>query len=185
MAAKAALIAATAKASAARQRGETIDEACASLLGDPGSVPVAKVGTAVEYDSVSHGRWIPAKLVAFHAASGLYDLDCKTQVMPEKIRLPQASPTTSQLVEDAFEQGGQKGSSMPPLVEDDLDISFRAQPEHGDGVAAGHRPTLLGADLQGPDHDLDATCAPSRASLSSTSSSSDSSASGSSTPAQR
>jgi len=185
MAAKAALIAATAKASAARQRGETIDEACASLLGAPGSVPVAKVGTAVEYDSVSHGRWIPAKLVAFHAASGLYDLDCKTQVMPEKIRLPQASPTTSQLVEDACEQGGQKGSSMPPLVEDDLDVPFRAQPEHGDGVAAGHRPTLLGADLQGPDHDLDATCAPSRASLSSTSSSSDSSASGSSTPAQR
>lgn len=44
-----------------------------------------KLGEVVEYYSASQGSWIPAKVVAVKS-SGLYDLDCKPGVPPEKIR---------------------------------------------------------------------------------------------------
>jgi len=43
-------------------------------------------GDIVEYNSVSHGRWIAAKVRAFDSSSGLYDLHCKAHVAPAKIR---------------------------------------------------------------------------------------------------
>eukprot|EP00931_Biecheleriopsis_adriatica_P087333 TRINITY_DN61822_c0_g1_i1.p1 TRINITY_DN61822_c0_g1~~TRINITY_DN61822_c0_g1_i1.p1 ORF type:complete len:676 (-),score=121.59 TRINITY_DN61822_c0_g1_i1:116-2143(-) len=63
------------------------------VLG-PGDVPGAPprtaaypAGSAVEYNSASSG-WIPTKVVAFNPALGLYDLECKIQVPPQKIRWP-------------------------------------------------------------------------------------------------
>lgn len=44
-----------------------------------------KLGEVVEYYSASQGSWIPAKVLAVKS-SGLYDLDCKPGVPPEKIR---------------------------------------------------------------------------------------------------
>jgi len=44
-----------------------------------------KLGEVVEYFSASQNAWIPAKVVAVHP-TGLYDLDCKPGVAPEKIR---------------------------------------------------------------------------------------------------
>jgi len=44
-----------------------------------------KLGEVVEYYSATQGAWIPAKVVAVKA-SGLFDLDCKPGVPPEKIR---------------------------------------------------------------------------------------------------
>eukprot|EP00441_Pelagodinium_beii_P041272 CAMPEP_0197638918 /NCGR_PEP_ID=MMETSP1338-20131121/13700_1 /TAXON_ID=43686 ORGANISM="Pelagodinium beii, Strain RCC1491" /NCGR_SAMPLE_ID=MMETSP1338 /ASSEMBLY_ACC=CAM_ASM_000754 /LENGTH=644 /DNA_ID=CAMNT_0043211579 /DNA_START=3 /DNA_END=1938 /DNA_ORIENTATION=+ len=46
------------------------------------------VGADVEYDSSTHGRFVPAKVLAFHPSSGLYDLDVKQHVAPAKIRMP-------------------------------------------------------------------------------------------------
>jgi hypothetical protein len=58
------------------------------------------VGDIVEYQSASQGRWIPAKVLAVNSA-GTFDLDCKPQVPPEKVRRPQSG-------------GGAAGSSIPP-----------------------------------------------------------------------
>jgi len=62
------------------------------VLG-PGDVPGAPprtaaypAGSAVEYNSASSG-WIPTKVVAFNPALGLYDLECKIQVPPQKIEI--------------------------------------------------------------------------------------------------
>jgi len=45
------------------------------------------VGANVEYQSTSNGGiWIPAKILAHHPYSGLYDLDVKLQALPERIR---------------------------------------------------------------------------------------------------
>jgi hypothetical protein len=37
-------------------------------------------GCSVEYESTTAESWIPAVILAYHADSGLYDLDCKSQV---------------------------------------------------------------------------------------------------------
>jgi len=49
---------------------------------------VFPIGAAVEYQSTSTGCWIPAKVLGFHAPSGLYDLDCRPQAAPSRIRWP-------------------------------------------------------------------------------------------------
>merc|ERR1711874_41861 len=38
------------------------------------------IGASVEYLSVSLGTWMSAKVQAFHASTGLYDLDIKAQI---------------------------------------------------------------------------------------------------------
>lgn len=45
-------------------------------------------GDIVEYNSASQGRWIPAKVLVVNS-NGTYDLDCKPQVTPDKVRRPQ------------------------------------------------------------------------------------------------
>mmetsp|Transcript_18137 Transcript_18137/g.42389 ORF Transcript_18137/g.42389 Transcript_18137/m.42389 type:complete len:383 (+) Transcript_18137:68-1216(+) len=44
------------------------------------------IGTSVEYLSTSQGIWVPAKIMAYDASTGLYDLDCKKQVPRARIR---------------------------------------------------------------------------------------------------
>eukprot|EP00929_Paragymnodinium_shiwhaense_P078420 TRINITY_DN40635_c0_g1_i1.p1 TRINITY_DN40635_c0_g1~~TRINITY_DN40635_c0_g1_i1.p1 ORF type:complete len:998 (+),score=242.40 TRINITY_DN40635_c0_g1_i1:72-3065(+) len=53
-----------------------------------------RVGDSVEYFGASQGRWIPAKVTAVNA-SGTYDLDCKPNVLPEKVRAPQVLASSS------------------------------------------------------------------------------------------
>jgi len=43
-------------------------------------------GDQVEYLSASQGRWMPATVRRRNPLTGLYDLDCKEEVPPEKIR---------------------------------------------------------------------------------------------------
>lgn len=47
-------------------------------------------GELVLYLSESQGQWIPAQVLRYHAALGLYDLDCKPGVPPDRIREQQA-----------------------------------------------------------------------------------------------
>jgi len=47
-------------------------------------------GEQVEYLSASQGRWVPATVRRRNPLTGLYDLDCKDEVQPEKIRTPAA-----------------------------------------------------------------------------------------------
>lgn len=47
-----------------------------------------KVGDVVEYLSASQKAWIPASVVAVND-DGTYSLDCKPDVLPEKIRVPE------------------------------------------------------------------------------------------------
>jgi ribosomal protein L35AE/L33A len=51
-----------------------------------GTRPIFPVGMAVEYQSSSKGCWLPARVLAYHPPSGLYDLDCRPQADPERIR---------------------------------------------------------------------------------------------------
>jgi hypothetical protein len=51
-------------------------------------------GEAVEYYSVTHGGWIPAKVLSI-CPNGNYNLDCnKTDVPPQKIRRCEPAPTS-------------------------------------------------------------------------------------------
>jgi len=52
--------------------------------------PAFTKGDVVEYNSASHRCWIAAKVRAFDAVSGLYELNCKAHVAPDKIRKPQS-----------------------------------------------------------------------------------------------
>lgn len=47
-------------------------------------------GEVVEYFSASQGTWIPAKVLAVNA-NGTYNLDCKPDVTPDKLRRPSGS----------------------------------------------------------------------------------------------
>eukprot|EP00929_Paragymnodinium_shiwhaense_P052021 TRINITY_DN26093_c0_g1_i2.p1 TRINITY_DN26093_c0_g1~~TRINITY_DN26093_c0_g1_i2.p1 ORF type:complete len:795 (-),score=233.53 TRINITY_DN26093_c0_g1_i2:97-2481(-) len=53
----------------------------------PGAPLSFAAGQVVEYYSVSQGAWILARVLA-EKPTGLYDLDCKPDVPPQKIRLP-------------------------------------------------------------------------------------------------
>jgi len=61
-------------------------------VGSTSNVPVAtgnsqyRVGDTVEYYSASAGNWIPAKILQVNADRGTYNLDCKPEVTPDKIR---------------------------------------------------------------------------------------------------
>eukprot|EP00927_Polykrikos_kofoidii_P055544 TRINITY_DN49772_c0_g1_i1.p1 TRINITY_DN49772_c0_g1~~TRINITY_DN49772_c0_g1_i1.p1 ORF type:complete len:1095 (+),score=250.15 TRINITY_DN49772_c0_g1_i1:74-3286(+) len=62
----------------------------APASGTPGSGPGSqaadfKIGDVVEYHSVSQGTWIPAKVLAV-TPKGTYNLDCKPDVPPDKVR---------------------------------------------------------------------------------------------------
>mmetsp|Transcript_31532 Transcript_31532/g.57956 ORF Transcript_31532/g.57956 Transcript_31532/m.57956 type:complete len:385 (-) Transcript_31532:97-1251(-) len=45
-----------------------------------------QVGSVVEYNSASQGKWVCAKVLAYDMSTGLYDLDCKKQVARDRIR---------------------------------------------------------------------------------------------------
>eukprot|EP00973_Karenia_brevis_P023972 3305115-Karenia_brevis.AAC.1 len=49
-------------------------------------------GAFVDYHSTSTNRWVHAKVLAFNNSKGLYELDCKPEVPPSRIR-PRAAPT--------------------------------------------------------------------------------------------
>jgi len=52
----------------------------------PASEDPYSPGDQVEYLSASQGRWVPAMVRRRNPLTGLYDLDCKDDVPPEKIR---------------------------------------------------------------------------------------------------
>jgi len=55
-----------------------------------------EVGEKVEYYSVSVQQWIPAKILKYDSVTNTYNLDCKPEVTPDRIRRPQAtSPVAS------------------------------------------------------------------------------------------
>lgn len=56
--------------------------------GGAESVQSYAVGLLVEYDSVSHGRWLPTRVRAYDPLTGRYDLECRSDVLPSKMRLP-------------------------------------------------------------------------------------------------
>ena len=58
--------------------------------GGPGYEP----GEEVEYHSTSQGEWIAAKVLRKHS-NGTYDLDCKPQVQPDRIRPREAAPVSA------------------------------------------------------------------------------------------
>jgi len=60
--------------------------------GARGSAFVA--GENVEYSSGTHGKWIPAKVVAVNA-NGTYNLDCKPDVPSDRIRKVQAQASAT------------------------------------------------------------------------------------------
>uniref|UniRef100_A0A7S4VAK9 Guanylate-binding protein N-terminal domain-containing protein n=1 Tax=Alexandrium monilatum TaxID=311494 RepID=A0A7S4VAK9_9DINO len=56
-------------------------------LGSGGSGSMYKIGDIVEYFGATQSRWVSAKVLKIND-SGTYDLDCKPDVLPEKIRRP-------------------------------------------------------------------------------------------------
>lgn len=48
--------------------------------------PEYEVGSVVEYWSESQGGWIKARVLRYNAYGGTYDLDCKPEVLSEKMR---------------------------------------------------------------------------------------------------
>jgi hypothetical protein len=66
------------------------EQAAAGELPLKGDGPAAEdpysPGDQVEYLSASQGRWVPATVRRRNPLTGLYDLDCKDEVPPEKIR---------------------------------------------------------------------------------------------------
>jgi len=91
-----------------------------------------KVGDFVEYSSATVKAWIPAVVLAVND-KGTYNLDCKPDVLPEKLRLPEQAVRSS--------ASGDMGIPTPS----------RAQPRTSTATpgAAGHRrsPSL---DLREP-----------------------------------
>mmetsp|Transcript_140544 Transcript_140544/g.269554 ORF Transcript_140544/g.269554 Transcript_140544/m.269554 type:complete len:408 (-) Transcript_140544:93-1316(-) len=74
------------------------------------------VGLSVEYESVTaEGCWIPAQVVAYHPETGLYDLDCKQQVLQKKIRAPDLFPVGA-VVEYRSTSAGQGLGWIPTQV---------------------------------------------------------------------
>lgn len=87
-------------------------------VGEEGRFPV---GARVEYRSISHGLWVPAKVLAYHMYSGLYDLDVKLQALEERIRWPSdVVPKTGVLEAPPAPQG--VNSVMGP------DVGRKSQP---------------------------------------------------------
>eukprot|EP00930_Biecheleria_cincta_P027744 TRINITY_DN19428_c0_g1_i1.p1 TRINITY_DN19428_c0_g1~~TRINITY_DN19428_c0_g1_i1.p1 ORF type:complete len:637 (+),score=108.60 TRINITY_DN19428_c0_g1_i1:28-1938(+) len=74
--------------------------------------PSFHTGSSVEYNSVTHGGWLPAKVTAYHPATQLYDLDCKAQVPLSKLRKPGNSNTTSSGL-PAFSAGQNLRTTQP------------------------------------------------------------------------
>lgn len=71
-----------------------------------------KAGDRVEYYSTSSGTWILAKVLAVNS-KGTYNLDCKPDVMPDKVRRPvksQVEPPPQGLL-----SGGNAGSNSAAL----------------------------------------------------------------------
>eukprot|EP00973_Karenia_brevis_P057760 8034983-Karenia_brevis.AAC.1 len=52
------------------------------------------IGALVEYHSTSSGKWIAAKVTAYNASKATYNLDCKPEVPPIRIR-PRPNPGNS------------------------------------------------------------------------------------------
>jgi hypothetical protein len=67
------------------------EQAAAGELPQKSDGPAAEdpysPGDQVEYLSASQGRWVPATVRRRNPLTGLYDLDCKDDVPPEKIRV--------------------------------------------------------------------------------------------------
>jgi len=72
-----------------------------------------EIGAVVEYYSESQGNWIPARVLGYDASTGCYNLDCKPQVPPNKIRA--LTPGTADALRPQSEQyGGAMASSSRP-----------------------------------------------------------------------
>merc|ERR1712048_715926 len=73
-------------------------------------------GCSVEYESASaENCWISAVVLAYHSASGLYDLDIKAQVPRAKLRCPDQFPIGA-VVEYRGESAGQNVGWAPAKV---------------------------------------------------------------------
>lgn len=69
------------------------------------------IGSSVEYFSSTQNNWIPANVLSFDSNLGLYDLSCKSQVPPHKIRTPQMPAGHDR---HNFEQRSSKPRWFPP-----------------------------------------------------------------------
>jgi len=92
-----------------------------SVGGGGGGGAAYNAGDMVEYYSASQGTWILAKVLQFNAARGTYNLDCKPEVTPDKIR-PKGSagsaappPAPSQSNGGAWNFMQNFGSSILPV----------------------------------------------------------------------
>lgn len=97
------------------------------------------VGSLVEYESTSqHCRWIPAKVLLFDERTGRYDLDCKAQVEPKKVRAMEDFPVGSLVEYGSSAQRAGEGLSWIPATVLRLnadtglyDLNIREQAERG------------------------------------------------------
>eukprot|EP00929_Paragymnodinium_shiwhaense_P051405 TRINITY_DN25874_c1_g1_i1.p1 TRINITY_DN25874_c1_g1~~TRINITY_DN25874_c1_g1_i1.p1 ORF type:complete len:847 (-),score=166.16 TRINITY_DN25874_c1_g1_i1:157-2697(-) len=91
------------------------------------------IGSVVEYASETQKQWLPTNVVAYHAASGLYDLVCKAQVLEAKIRWPQDGGSFQcPGKQDACDSAAQKasrtdGSPSQPSTRSAISINSRPQ----------------------------------------------------------
>ncbi|CAJ1394476.1 unnamed protein product [Effrenium voratum] len=81
-------------------------------------MPKFHEGDAVEYLSVSLGRWIPAKVIRFYEQTGLYDLNVKGGASEDKMRKPsvevaQSLPSVRKQSEQSSVEVAPPNSSLP------------------------------------------------------------------------
>jgi len=122
--------------------------------------PEHEVGAFVEYFSDSKGGWIPAVVKVYNGMAGTYDLDCKPNVLPSKIRLPTArnhtrvpSPDLRRPLSAVLEESGADAESMDelnPFASSTLEehdskpmISFGPREEKGGASSSTSQPSSL------------------------------------------
>jgi len=101
------------EASDASTESEDLVAAEASLV-EP--LPMYEIGELVEYDSESQGCAVQARVVAFNAHFGTYDLDRRHGVPPEKIRRLAAAASRHEECYSAMASGGGMGAHSQELA---------------------------------------------------------------------
>lgn len=71
------------------------------------SKPEYEVGSIVEFYSSTAGMWLPATIKMYNGIAGTYDLDCKSGVQPDRIRLPAANTRAPSRDEDLKEESAE------------------------------------------------------------------------------
>ena len=74
--------------------------------------PEYEVGSIIEFYSSTAGMWLPATIKMYNGISGTYDLDCKSGVQPDRIRLPAAHTRAPSRDEDLKEESAEDGPGV-------------------------------------------------------------------------